>query len=91
MNNSHWSFQLKEKHDFVHSVDALVNDGYSLVVACHCLGIPTVYYHCWHKVIKNIGDLDEEVGFVPFNKSGNMRRIHLAPVKAQLTAFIMKL
>jgi len=61
------------------------------------LGIPTVYYHRWRKVIEKVGNLDEDGGFVPFNKSGNTRRIHprhrsfLAPVKAQLTAFIAKL
>jgi hypothetical protein len=97
MNNSHLSFQLKEKHDFVCSVDALIKNGHSLVVACHCLGIPTVYYHRWRKVMETVGDLDEEDRFIPFNKSGNTRRIHpgcrsfLAPVKAQLTAFIMTL
>jgi hypothetical protein len=48
-------------------------------------------------VIQKVGDLDEGGGFFPFNKSGNTRRIHpgcrsfLAPVKAQLTAFIAKL
>jgi hypothetical protein len=62
MYNTRQSFKLKEKNDIVHSIDLLIKNGHGLIAACYILGIPSIYYHHWRKVIEKVGKLEDNDG-----------------------------
>lgn len=96
MDITHQSSKLKKEHDVVHSIDLLIKNGHSMVAACHHLGIPSLNFHHWHKVIKKVNKLKDKDEFFPLKKSEGERKIHpmcsdrLDPSKEQISTFISK-
>ena len=90
------SFSLKDKRDFVHAVDSIVATGISRRQACHHLGLSSMYYTCFKKVIKRVDALENGATFVLYKTNGNARKIHPGPpsllsvIKEDLSHYVFK-
>ena len=91
------SFSVKEKHECVVAIDALVAEGASCRQACSMVGLPHNYYPRFKKVIKKIDDLEQDAGFVPFKTNGTARMIHpnlpsiLKAIQEDLSRIVFKI
>ena len=68
------SFSVKEKREYIVAIDALMAEGVFCRQACLMFGLPHNYYPCFKKVIKKLGDLEQDAGFVPFKQIGLLVR-----------------
>ena len=64
------SFSIKEKREYVHAVDILVEKDISHRKACSILGLHPIYYTRFKKVIARVDALENSAGFVPYNTNG---------------------
>ena len=91
------SFSVKEKHEYVVAIDALVAEGASCRQACLMVGLPHNYNPGFKKVIKKLDDLEQDAGFVPFKTNGTARKIHpghpsrLQVIQEELSCFVFEI
>jgi hypothetical protein len=69
------SFYLKEKRDAVHSINFIIERGYSKTMSCCSVRIPILYYQHWRKTLKEVAQVEEMDAFVPFNTTGSARKV----------------
>jgi len=90
------SFSIKEKREYVHAVDILVEKDVSRRKACSILGLHPTYYIRFKKVIEKVDALENSAGFAPHNTNGTARRVHpgrtslLSVIKDDLSHFIFE-
>jgi len=73
------SFSLKDKRDFIHVVNSIVVTGISHCQACYHLGLSSMNYTHFRKVIKRVDTLENGATFVPYKTNGNTQKIHPGP------------
>ena len=76
MTSTRCSFSLREKRDAVHSIEFMIQNGYSESMSCCIIGIPILYYQRWSKIMKEVCDLEEEDGFIHYNTNGSAGKVH---------------
>ncbi len=64
------SFSIKEKCEYIHAVDILVEKDISRRKACSTLGLHPIYYTRFKDVLAKVDALENSVGFVPCNTNG---------------------
>ena len=90
------SVSLKDKRDFVHAVDSILATGICRRQACHHLGLSSMYYTRFRKVIKRVDALKNGATFVPYKTNGNVRKIHpgtsslLTVIKQDLSCYVFE-
>ncbi len=90
------SFSLKDKREFIRSVDEIVATGLSRRKACHQLRVPHVYYTRFKRAIAKAQSLENADAFVHHNINGGARKIHPGPqsmlslIKDDLMRFVFE-
>ena len=70
------SYEIWDKHYTVLHVNKIVTRGYSCIKACAVLGILSVYYCRWKKLVANVHEMNTAVEFVPHNTTHNAHKMH---------------
>lgn len=91
------SFSVKEKREYVVTVDAIIATGATRRQACAMVNLPHNYYPRFKKVLSKIDDLEKNDGFVPFKTNGIARKIHpgrpslLQEIREDLSRFVFEI
>ena len=78
-------------------MDGYISAGYLQQEVCFRIGISTLYYHHWVKVLKMVDGMNAGGEYVSNTTNGTARRIHpgrksiLAGIKPQLNWFIFQM
>ncbi len=89
-------FSLKDKRDFIHAVDTIVATSISCRQVCYHLGLSSMYYTCFRKVIKRVDALENDAAFVLYKTNGNAWKIHPGPpsllsaIKEDLSRYVFE-
>ena len=73
------SFSIKDKREFILSVDSIVSTGASRREACTRLGLPHMYYERFKKAIEKVESLENGTGYIPYKTNNSARKIHPGP------------
>jgi hypothetical protein len=89
------SFSIKEKRDFVHTIDIIVSTGVSRRQAYARVSLPYLYYAHFKRMLQKVEALENSDVYVPFKTNGTACKIHagqpslLCAIKDDLACFVL--